>query len=278
MSAHSSHLVGELTDNHRQTHDWERDALVDLRHGRIERAFATYAVHDRLHPAADHPQLVDRISEHYLDALDRGTRLFDVIALAATRKNATALNTAIRNRLQQHGRLGTDRDVAGRAFAVGELVVVNRNDNPRGLLNGTRAVITTINRRDVTMHLDDDRTVTVPAAWAADRLRPAYAMTVHKAQGLTVDIALVDTTGITDRNAGYVAASRARHRTELHHTGLDPLLEAMCDDPLTRQPSLQRPDDAIRHLAARFRRPAQQHLAVDQLIHERNTPDLGRTR
>ena len=260
-----AHLVGELTDNHRQTNPWERDALLDLRHGRVERALAAYSVHDRVHQSGDHPQLVDHIAAQYEDALHGGARPFDVVALAASRHSATTLNTAIRTRLQHASLLGTDRDVAGRTLAVGELVVVTRNDHPRALLNGTRATITAISRRGLTLHLDDNRNVTVPAAWAAERLRPAYALTVHKAQGLTVDAAFVDTTGLRDRNAAYVAASRARHRTELHHTGLDPLLEAICDDPLTavsRRPSGGL--DARRRLASRVGAQREQQLAIDQ--------------
>src|SRR5205823_2114364 len=122
-----------------------------------------------------------------------------------------------------------------------------------------------------TLHLDDNRRVTVPPEWAAERLRPAYALTVHKAQGLTVDTALVDTTGLRDRNAAYVAASRARRRTELHHTGLDPLLEAICDDPLIAVPRTPSGElHARRRLASRVAALREQQLAIDQTSHRRS--------
>jgi conjugative relaxase-like TrwC/TraI family protein len=38
------HLAGELTDNHRQTQPWERDALLDLRHGRVDVALTAPTV------------------------------------------------------------------------------------------------------------------------------------------------------------------------------------------------------------------------------------------
>ncbi|HEU5034280.1 MAG TPA: hypothetical protein VFT62_05915, partial [Mycobacteriales bacterium] len=207
-----------------------------------------------------------------------GTDPLDVVALAATRDRAATLNTTIRDRLQATGHLGPDHHVAGRTFAVGEAVVVTRNDYRRGLLNGTRGTITAINRRGVTLHLDSQLAVVVPAIWAADRLRPAYALTLHKAQGLTVGIALVDTSGIRDRNAAYVAASRARHRTELHHTGLDPLLEAVCDDPLARASRAPNQPAALRGLAARFLRPSRQQLALEQLIYDQGQRYMGRDR
>ena len=264
-----AHLAAELTDNHRQTNPWERDALLDLRRGRIERALAAYAVHDRVHASANHPQLVWRIAEQFQQALRAGAGPFEVVALATSRTSADALNVAIRNQLQHASLLGSDVAVAGRVFAVGELVVVTRNDHPRGLFNGTRGVITAINRRGVTLRLDGAATTTVPPTWAAERLQLAYALTVHKAQGLTVDTAFVDTSGLRDRNAAYVAASRARHRTELHHTGLDPLLEAICDDPLGAAPGA-RELDARRQLASRVSARREQRLAIDQATHGRS--------
>ena len=112
------------------------------------------------------------------------------------------------------------------------------------------------------LRLDDERDVTVPIGWAADRLRTAYAMTVHKAQGLTVDVALVDTTGLSDRNSAYVAASRARRRTELHHTDTDELIETLNDDPFS-SPTSVAASSAARQ-AQRMARHREQRLASDQ--------------
>lgn len=144
--------------------------------------------------------------------------------------------------------------------------MVTRNDHGRGLLNGSRGTITAITDPHVTLHLDEGRIVTVPTSWAADRLRPAYAMTVHKAQGLTVDVAIVDTTGLADRNAGYVAASRARHRTELHHTSDTDLAEALRDDPLTATARPANTRAAEIAFAQRLRRLRAQQLASTRLL------------
>jgi ATP-dependent exoDNAse (exonuclease V) alpha subunit len=250
-----------LTDNYRQTHPWERDALLHLRRGDLLPALRAYARHDRLHHHPDTTTLRDTIAERYVAALDDSAPL-QVVALAGSRTGAAALNTAIRERLQADGRLGDDQPVGEHALAVGEVVLITRNDHPRGLLNGTRGIVTAISRRGVRLHLDDQRDVTVPTGWAADRLRAAYAMTVHKAQGLTVDIALVDTTGLGDRNSAYVAASRARHRTELHHTDTDQLIDTLTDDPFTPRPL--GPAEAHAQVVSRLGRHREQRLATDQ--------------
>ena len=77
---------------------------------------------------------------------------------------------------------------------TGDLVIVGRNDNQIGLYNGTRGIVTGIDVEagSLTLRTDDDRDVTITATWAARHdLNHAYAMTLHKAQGLTVDHALL---------------------------------------------------------------------------------------
>src|SRR3989442_15918251 len=43
------HGGASLVDNRRQHSAWERAALAELRHGDTDRAFDTYAAHDRIH-------------------------------------------------------------------------------------------------------------------------------------------------------------------------------------------------------------------------------------
>ena len=77
---------------------------------------------------------------------------------------------------------------------TGDLVIIGHNDNGLALYNGTRAFVTAINSKtgSLTLHTDDDRDITVTGTWAARHdLSHAYAMTLHKAQGLTVDHALL---------------------------------------------------------------------------------------
>lgn len=268
MGAERIVIVGGL-GNQRQTENWERDALRDLRHGDIPAALRAYRQHDRLHTHPDHDQLRASIAERYAAAIGSGTSPFDVTALTASRAGATALNADIRAALQDAGRLGADQAVGDRSYAVGELVIVTRNDYPRGLLNGTRAVIADITDRHLTLQLEDRRTVDVPPGWAAERLRTAYAMTVHKAQGLTVDVALVDASGLRDRNSGYVALSRARTRTEIH-TDTDGLTHSLGNDPLT--PRRAAPDDRAALLAQRLQRRSRRALAIDQLPRNHRIP------
>jgi ATP-dependent exoDNAse (exonuclease V) alpha subunit len=258
------HLRGELVEIHRQRHGWERAALTVLRAGNIGHALHLYTQHDRLHAHPDTGGVGVAIAGQYLDALIDGTPASEVIALAATRGGAVALNTEIRSRLQHAGVIGPDQTAGNSSYAVGELVMVTHNDHRRGLLNGQRGVVTAVDADRITLDVDGQN-VTVPAGWANDRLTTAYATTIHKAQGLTVEVALVDATGISDRNAGYVALSRARQRTEIHHTGIDTLTDSLADDPLSplRSRAPNRGDDRTT-LADRLARTREHQLAIEQ--------------
>ncbi len=141
-----------------------------------------------------------------------------MIALAATRADATALNTAIRAQLRTAGRLGPDTtsEPDGRSYAPGDLVIVTRNDHPRGLLNGTRATLTRATDRELSLRTETGMSITVPTSWAGEHLDHGYAMTVHKAQGLTTEIALLYGTDALCQQSGYVALSRGRHANHLY--------------------------------------------------------------
>jgi ATP-dependent exoDNAse (exonuclease V) alpha subunit len=143
--------------------------------------------------------------------------------LAVRRVDVTLLNDAVREWLVDAGRLGRDAVVAGagelaREYRAGDLVLVRANDHRRGLLNGSRAQVEGVDPDGATLSLrtDDDRQLTVPAGWAAGHLDHGYAMTCHKAQGLTVDEALLYGAGGVTREAGYVGLSRGRVANHLY--------------------------------------------------------------
>ena len=260
------HLRAELTDNHRQAEPWQREALVDLRAGNVAEALDAFSTHGHLHAADGVGEACVSIAHQYVDAY-RADDPFAVVALGGTRNTVTDLNTAIREQLRAQGFLPAD-DVHmhgddGLVIASGDLVLITCNDHRRGLLNGTRAQVTAAKPEQLALRLDDGRDVTVPPGWAAERLTHAYAMTVHKAQGLTVDVALVDASTLPDRNAAYVAFSRARHRTEIHVSDQDAFDEALADDPFARSALAGR---GVAGLRERLAAESEQRLAMEQLI------------
>ena len=143
--------------------------------------------------------------------------------LAARRADVADLNDTARPQLLDAGRLGPDAVTAGegsrqREYRAGDRVIVTANDYQLGVLNGTRADITAVDprHRSLTLETDDHHQVAVPADWAVRHLDHGYAMTCHKAQGATVETALLYGTGALSREAGYVALSRGRTSNHIY--------------------------------------------------------------
>lgn len=216
----------ELSGNQRQQHAWERRALAQLRAGRVDKAVNAYLGHGRIHPTASAQHAAEQTVAGYLEHHRPARDPYSVVMLTATRADAAALNQRARAALREAGHLGVD-PLPDLALAVGDLVVVTRNDRRRGLLNGTRAQVTGIDRRGVLLRTEDDRQASVTLDWARTRLQHAYALTCHKAQGLTVDIALLYGSGALCQQAGYVGLSRGRWANHVYASlgGLHPEFE-----------------------------------------------------
>jgi ATP-dependent exoDNAse (exonuclease V) alpha subunit len=198
-----------LTVNRRQQEPWERQALSDIRVGRAEEAVAAYVAHGRIHHDPDPDVVRDRMIDDWWTATFDGV---DVLMLAAHHRQVDALNQRARQRVRTAGGLGEREVLLGdRAYAVGDIVLALRNEYRHGLVNGTRGTITAIDQRArrLVVTTDSRATVTIPFAYAdAGTLTHGYAMTIHKAEGATVAVALVLADATMSRQHLYTAVSR----------------------------------------------------------------------
>lgn len=224
----------QLTGNQRQHAAWERDALATLRAGDVTTALDAYSRHRRIHTAATPSDLQARVAADYATARGRGQ---DVVLLASRRADVAALNRAVRDHLIATGALGPDELAIGtQRYRAGERVILTANDHQRALFNGTRGTISAIDlaSRRLELSTDDGRRFTLDTATLADgRLDHGYALTVHKAQGITVDTTLVYGLGPLTREHGYVALSRGRSGNHLYVAPIDPELSACGSTPAT---------------------------------------------
>ncbi|HEY5186240.1 MAG TPA: hypothetical protein VIM19_15360, partial [Actinomycetes bacterium] len=206
------------------------------RRGHTEAAVGAYLAHGRVHTRADDAQARARLVDAYLHHRRAGADPYQVVALTSSRHDATALNDQIRQALATTGLIATHETVvrtddAERRFATGDLVVITHNDHRRGLLNGTRATIERTDRTTLRLHTETGQHAEVPVRWASDHLDHGYALTVHKAQGLTTDLALIYGTAALSQQAGYVALSRGRTANHLF-TSAQPLARTDPTDEL----------------------------------------------
>lgn len=200
-----------LRQNRRQTAAWERSALRALRDGNPDDAVDLYLAADRV-AVTDHAPLAhERMVQDWWAAR---TRAEDALMLASRRAPVEALNRLARARLREEGGLGHDEvATGGRAFAVGDVVIAGKNDYRTGLLNGTRGTVTAVDtrRQRISVETTEGRAVDVPTRYlAAGHLAHGYATTVHKAQGATVDTALLLVDDQSYREAAYTGLSRGR--------------------------------------------------------------------
>lgn len=206
-----------LEANHRQREQWEKEALRALRHGETEAALRAYAAHQRIEVCAEPVEAISRCVEDWWAAAQDGD-MADAVMLAHRRAEVDALNHAARARARHAGALGPDVPVGNRAFAVGDRVIERRNDPTVGARNGRRGIIQAIlPGYSLSVRDDDGTTTTLPADYAGKHLAHAYALTIHAAQGATVQHAflLAPTSGAL-AELGYVALTRARQTTRLY--------------------------------------------------------------
>lgn len=269
--------AARLSGNVRQVQPWERDALAALRQGDVPAAIAAYTSHQRITVADTGQDAAAQLAGAYVANVAHAADRYQVVALASTRCDVGVLNEAIRGRLRAAGRLGPDTvsidSVGGeRSYATGDLVVVTLNDYRRGLLNGTRATLTCARPEHLSLRTEAGAEIRVPAIWAATHLEHGYAMTVHKAQGLTSDVALLYGTDALCQQAGYVALSRGRAANHIF-TSTDSLSPAGRTDGGVPSFELLGPADgggALDDLAQRLSRSRVHLLARDQ------RPDFAR--
>jgi exodeoxyribonuclease V alpha subunit len=121
-----------------------------------------------------------------------------------------ALNGRVHAALNPSGDELLDGDVR-----AGDKLIQTRNDYETGLMNGQIAIAIGSDEDDeqLIVEADDGRRVEVPAS-AARWLRPAYAISVHRAQGCEMPVVVIPVHdaygGMLSRNLLYTAITRAK--------------------------------------------------------------------
>lgn len=207
----------ELVEVHRFRNEWERATSLDLRAGRLE-AVTAYARHDRLR---------DGTTEEMLDAAYTAWMKDQTIGRASilvteTTETVHALNARARADRILAGQTQISREVtlaSGEPGSVGDIVITRQNDRRlrslRGIWvrNGDRWRIEDVGK-DGTLVLSRQNghaaTIILPADYVAEHVDLGYAITAHRAQGITVDTAHVLASARTTKENLYVSMTRGR--------------------------------------------------------------------
>ncbi len=206
--------TAELSTVRRFSDPWEAEATRRLR-DRDTSVLAEYQARGRVR-AGGREQALDAAHQAWADARRAGR---SVVVMAAD--HATVDQLALRAR--------ATRVVAGEVEAAGMVVgeqVVGVGDEVVTTLNNRRLVSTTgawvrngdrwqvlARRPDNSLllaSLDGRGKVSVPGDYVEDNIALAYAVTVHKSQGLTVDAAVLVVGAATTAEHLYVGLTRGR--------------------------------------------------------------------
>lgn len=142
----------------------------------------------------------------------------------------------------------------------GARVMFVKNNYEAGFANGTLGVISNCDSQGITVRTAKGKLINVvPTSWRIEEdgkikaeitqypLRLAWAITVHKSQGLSLDAAEVDLSQSFEKGMGYVALSRVRSLDGLSLKGLNALALQV--------------DEGVSQKDGEFRRQSHNHVA-----------------
>ncbi|GAA3528306.1 hypothetical protein AFL01nite_02490 [Aeromicrobium flavum] len=217
----------ELTEVHRFSHAWEKIASLELRRGHAP-AIATYIRHGRVHEGSTAGMLEAAYAAWRRDiAAGRSS-----VLVTDANQAVVELNTRARVERILDGDTEAGAEVRlsdGTDASAGDLVITRANDRRLAadggwVRNGDRWRVLAVGH-DGSLRverIDQPRRsrVTLPAAYVSEHVNLGYAVTAHRAQGLTVDSAHVVVGSSTTRENLYVSMTRGRH-TNTAYVALD---------------------------------------------------------
>lgn len=219
-----------LTEQHRQQDDQLLGILEAMRSGEVEQWHAE-ALQERLNVSPEQHMAITRLYAHNIDVeainnrhlavLDGQSKVFTM----ATKGAATKVEQLVRGLLAPETL----------TLKVGAEVMFVANNFAEGFVNGSRGTVIgfqddlplvallsngqtiRVNQHTWTLMEDDKKKAEV----AQLPLRLAWAITIHKSQGMSLDAAEIDLGKTFTPGMGYVALSRVRSLKGIYLTGLN---------------------------------------------------------
>ena len=204
----------------RQRNDDHRRASQHLARGEVKQALAIYRAEGSIHAAPTHLAAIESMSAAIASDIMAGV---ETLGLAHRNTDTAEANRAVRKRLRKMGGLepGLMVGPAGnrREISVGEQLVFLKNDRDRDVTNGTLFKVEAVSLASIRGTVRGDkgpRTIIINPQTYSD-FDYAYAVTIHKSQGVSVENTHVFAYPSMTRNLTYVAMTRHKKSVSMHY-------------------------------------------------------------
>lgn len=150
---------------------------------------------------------------------------------------------------------------------IGAWVMFTKNDQKNGFVNGTLGIVDGYDKKTnlpVVKTKTGKKIIVAPAEWTVEEngairgkltqipLRLAWAITVHKSQGVSLDEAVVDLSKVFEFGQGYVALSRVRRLSGIHILGWNDMAFQVSNAVLEKDREFQTQSIATENMLGRL--------------------------
>ena len=206
--------AAEIVDVRRQKEEWARNASREFARGSVAVGLAAYSERGHVNINETKESAREALAVAYADDQGKGSQ----IILAHSNKDVHELNKTVRKVRKERGELADSSRFmtkrGEREFASGDRIVFLKNDKSLQVKNGTLGTVVRGEGGSLSVCLDSGEMRQVYAE-QYDDIDHGYAVTIHKAQGVTVDRAYLLATAGMDRSLVYVGMTRHREQATL---------------------------------------------------------------
>lgn len=255
-----------LTEQHRVTSgDMLLDLLGAMRRGEVNE-FHEEALRERLQAFPDTTETVTKLYSHNADVDSINQRHLEALRGDTHRYTATASGAAAKREQLLKGMLAPEV----LELRPGAEVMFVANNFAKGFVNGSRGTVIGFDGNQPIVVLAEGKEITVePHTWSLEEdgrvvaevvqypLRLAWAITIHKSQGMSLDAAEIDLSRSFTPGMGYVALSRVRSMDGIYLRGINHMA-------LQLHPLIFDFDIALRSASERFAEEIEDYLESER--------------